>query len=436
MSTSSPSPESAAAGALSGVSQAETVRFKWTRYAIFVGMAATYATYVFLRATFTYVSPVMASSLNMSFESIGKISSAFPIAYGMSRLVTGVIVDRTLPHVALAGGLFLAGAVNISMGAATSVAALAALWGLNGLVQGVGAGASAKMLTSWFNRKERGFFWALWSTSANVGGFLAPIICGWLATTSGGFRAGMMIPGGFAVIMALVTVVLMRSSPENAGLTAPWEDEKQGAKKVEAVTWKEALMEGVVKNKVIWSLAVSYFFVYLVRSGMKSWMHFWLLDARGCNAAEAAYRVSGMEIGGILGTFSAGVVSDAMDGRRVAVTISYLVLMIGALCATWALPGGMALADFAAISVVGFAINGPQMLVGLIGAEVCDKRVVATATGVLGLISYLGAAASGFPLSVVIKRFGWYGYFVTLLGSAVCSILFLAPLWKLRGETS
>lgn len=404
-------------------------------------MALTYATYVFLRATFTYVAPMLASHLGLSLASVGKISSAFPIAYGFSRLFTGVLVDSASPRVALGAGLLLAGLVNIGMGYASTVPVLAALWALNGLVQGAGAGASAKMITSWFSRKERGFFWALWSTSANVGGFFAPILCAALASSQMGFRAGMAVPGAFAVVLALLSTPLMRSSPEGAGLKPPWDDadgkaEEKGKDAGEKVSWREAFVEGVIKNKTIWGLAVSYFFVYLVRSGMKSWLHFWLLEARSISAAEAAYRVSGMEVGGILGTFSAGVVSDAMDGRRVAVTVGYLLGLIGALVATWLIPGGKPFLDFAVISVLGFMINGPQMMIGLIGAEVSDKRVVATATGVLGWISYLGAAASGFPLSLAIRKFGWVGFFAALLGSSILALVCLLPFWKLKAESS
>lgn len=327
------------------------------------------------------------------------------------------------------------------MGTVSSVTLLALLWALNGLVQGAGAGASAKMLTAWFSRKERGLFWALWSTSANIGAFFAPIVCAGLASGSLGFRAGLIVPGAFAVALAIVVAPLMSSSPRDARLVSPWETEtrsavEEGKVKVEKVTWRSAFVEGVLKNRTIWGLAVAYFFVYLVRSGMKSWLHFWLLNARKVGVAEAAYRVSGMEVGGILGTFSAGIMSDKADGRRVLVTMAYLLGVVVALAATWLMPGGWPLYDFAVISVLGFMINGPQMMIGLIGAEVSNKRVVATATGVLGWISYLGAAASGFPLSVVIKRFGWSGYFVTLLCSTVCSLLCLAPFWKFKGGVS
>ncbi|KAI0562237.1 Sugar phosphate transporter [Gracilaria domingensis] len=415
-------------------------KFKIVRGAIFSAMALTYATYVMLRATFTYTAPVMASSLHLNLQSIGEITSAFPIAYGLSRLFTGVIVDRAAPHVALATGLFLAGLVNVAMGSVTTVSLLAFLWGLNGLVQGVGAGSSAKMLLNWFSPEERGFFWALWSTSANVGGFLAPIVCGWLASTRAGFRAGMAVPGAFAMALAFLTLIVTRSSPRQMGFLTRWEprtvEKKSEVEQTEKESWKQAFIEGVLKNRMIWTLAISYFFVYFVRAGMKSWLQFWLLDVHTFSATEAAYRVSGVEVGGIAGTFSAGIVSDWANGRRAAVTIVYLLGLAVSLVVTWLTGGRNALWDFLTMAIMGFMINGPQMMIGLIGAEVADKRVVGTANGMLGLISYLGAAASGVPLAFIIQKFKWSGFFCSLLFCSLMSVLCLAPLWKLKAQVS
>lgn len=438
MHTTSSIPEPPSASTLDETAQQPTREFLVKRIVVFVGMALTYATYSLLRATFTYASPLMADSLKLSLQSIGKIGSAFPIAYGVSRLLTGVLVDNVSPHLALAAGLLLTGGVNVAMGSATSVGLLTALWGANGLVQGVGASSCIKILTRWFSRQERGFYWALWSTSANIGGFLTPIVVAYLTTKFAGFQSALIIPGIFGIAVALLSAPLMRSSPADAGLTTPWveEEPKQGGEKEVDIWSGEAFLKGVIKNKVLWGLAVSYFFVYLVRSGLKNWLHFWLLEARGCNVAEASYRVSGMEIGGILGTFSAGIVSDKADGRRVAVCIVYLLGLVAGLISMWLMPAGNALLDFVGISIVGFMINGPQMIIGLIGAEVADRRFVATATGVLGLLSYLGAATSGFPLSVLIRRFGWLGYFATLLACCTASVLFLLPMWRLRAANA
>lgn len=414
------------------------------RLIVFGIMSLTYSSYVFLRSTFTYVAPSLANTLGFSLSAIGKISSAFPLAYGMSRLVTGLIVDRTSPHIALSIGLMLAGIVNVAMGASSTVPIFALLWGMNGLVQGVGAGASAKMLTSWFSPRERGFYWALWSSSANVGSFFAPIVCASLAA-SAGFRYGLVVPGLVAAIWAVVVLPFMRSSPSSAGFSVPWEDVKKGdgdsRKKENSVlksggrsspSWRKVMVESILKNRTIWCLAISYFFVYLIRNGTKSWLHFWLVDERGYDVAAAAARMSGMEVGGIAGTFSAGVVSDLFGGRRVLVTILYLIGMMSAVASLWALPHTWSSLDFVLFAAVGFMINGPQMMIGLIGAEVCDRRVVATATGFLGWISYLGAAASGLPLSVVIGAGGWSAFFAALVISCACAALFLAPLWRLR----
>lgn len=425
--------------------EASSQKLRTRRLIVFVGMSLTYAAYVFLRSTFTYVAPVMAKSLSLSLPQLGKISSAFPLAYGASRLVTGVIVDRVPAHQALCAGLFLAGIVNITMSTTSSILLLAALWALNGLVQGVGAGASAKMLTAWFSPAQRGFYWALWSTSANFGAFFAPLVCSRLAAGAG-FRAGLLVPGAGAAIWAAIVVLLLKSSPAQAGIRVPWEEvtdrsgskySKNTPKSQDKTQWRTTIVNGVLRNRTIWALAAAYFFVYFVRNGTKGWLHFWLAEARGCSAADAASRTSGMEVGGIAGTFSAGILSDVTGGRRVVVTLLYLGLVVAALGAAWMLPtSAPSIASFATFAAVGFAINGPQMMIGLIGAEACDRRVIATATGILGWISYLGAAASGLPLSLVIRNGGWTAYFVILAASCVCSMLCLAPLWKLRaGQT-
>jgi OPA family sugar phosphate sensor protein UhpC-like MFS transporter len=46
-------------------------------------------------------------------------------------------------------GLMATAAVNIGFGASSSMAVFCTLWGLNGMLQGVGAPACATILTRW-----------------------------------------------------------------------------------------------------------------------------------------------------------------------------------------------------------------------------------------------------------------------------------------------
>lgn len=56
----------------------------------------------------------------------------------------------------------------------------------------------------------------------------------------------------------------------------------------------------------------------------------------------------------------------------------------------WAAPN-VAWIQWLIVAAVGFALYGPQMLIGLCGAEVVRKPAVSAAQGFLGWISYLGA---------------------------------------------
>ena len=51
-------------------------------------------------------------------------------------------------------------------------------WAINGILQGFGGPCCARILTSWFATGERGTYWGMWNIAHNLGGFMAPIICG------------------------------------------------------------------------------------------------------------------------------------------------------------------------------------------------------------------------------------------------------------------
>ena len=58
-------------------------------------------------------------------------------------------------------------------------------------------------------------------------------------------------------------------------------------------------------------------------------------------------------------------------------------------------PGTAPLLQWLSVAAIGFCIYGPQMLVGLCGAELVHPASVGASQGVLGWIAYLGAANAG-----------------------------------------
>jgi hypothetical protein len=61
-------------------------------------------------------------------------------------------------------------------------------------------------------------------------------------------------------------------------------------------------------------------------------------------------------------------------------------------------------------------------------------EAVGASQGLLGWIAYLGAANAGVPLSLVVQRYGWGGYFSTLAAACAVALLLLAPLAGARSH--
>ena len=49
------------------------------------------------------------------------------------------------------------------------------------------------------------------------------------------------------------------------------------------------------------------------------------------------------------------------------------------------------------IFFIGFFIFGPQMLIGMVAAELTHKKAAATSSGFAGCFAYIGAAMAGGP---------------------------------------
>ncbi len=96
-----------------------------------------YACYYLTRNSLTYTAPVMTAdpALKMDITQVGTMTSIFPIAYGFSKFLSGVLGARTSPRIMLAGGLMATAIVNILFGFGHSMVWFCSFWALNGVLQ-------------------------------------------------------------------------------------------------------------------------------------------------------------------------------------------------------------------------------------------------------------------------------------------------------------
>eukprot|EP00879_Flechtneria_rotunda_P013225 GHRR01013810.1.p1 GENE.GHRR01013810.1~~GHRR01013810.1.p1 ORF type:complete len:450 (+),score=159.08 GHRR01013810.1:172-1521(+) len=299
------------------------------RLLVFVGIVIGYTTFYLTRGSLTYSAPAMVadSSLGFNLTHIGTMTSIFPMAYGVSKFAAGVLSTGVSPRLLLGLGLMATAAVNLAFGASSTMTVFCVLWGLNGMLQGVGAPACATILTRWFAAKERGTFWGMWNIAHNLGGFLAPVIVGGCAKAFG-WRWGMWAPGLIGVVIGLFVLTAVRDKPTDLGYPAvdapaagaataaakPAEEKEEKGKGGSMMDY----LGSVLKLPSIWALAFTYFFIYVVRQGVTSWLVFYLMAEKGAaDAGSAALTVSGLELGGLAGSTVAGFLSDkAIRGAK------------------------------------------------------------------------------------------------------------------------
>ncbi|MFI4937437.1 MAG: MFS transporter [Candidatus Berkiellales bacterium] len=408
-------------------------------YSIFLGYVAFY----FTRKGFASVMPFMMDDLGFTKAQLGILSTILSITYGISKLIGGIMSDKSNPRYFMAIGLIATGILNIFFAFASSIWVFALFWGLNGWFQAWGWPACCKQLNYWFEQKERGFWYSVCSTSHNVGAALLPILIVYVAVATN-WRFAMFAPAIISIVMGLVLINRLRDVPRSLGLPTveefknqcqsnsclPDENTQHDTKHI-SLGVREILFKHVLNNKYIWIFALSYFFVYLVRTAIHDWTPLYLKEAKGIGIVTATWGVFFFEGGGLLGQLAAGWGSDYFwKGNRVPVMILCAIGLIISLFGLRYIPANFMYLNMAMLAMIGFFVYGPQMIVGLAAAEYVDKRAAASSNGFAGTIGYLGSAVAGYPLGKMLDVWGWHPYITVLFLSSAMIFILLLPLWS------
>ena len=78
------------------------------------------------------------------------------------------------------------------------------------------------------------------------------------------------------------------------------------------------------------------------------------------------------------------------------------------------------------MTLIGFLIYGPVMLIGLHALELAPKKAAGTAAGFTGLFGYLGGTVSASAvIGWAAQHYGWDGGFYVMIGGGILAVLLL-----------
>lgn len=398
-------------------------------YSVILG----YATFYFCRQNFNIAMPALMDEFGVTNTQLGWAVTSAGIVYGIGKFINGFISDKSNARYFMPLGLAASAAITLLSGFSTSILMIGLLWILNNWFQSMGWPPVARMLTHWFAPKELGTKWALGATSHQVGGAITMVVCGYLVEEFG-WQSAFYVPAVIAFAIALLLIDRLRDSPKDVNLPTVEHYKGDDLHKLHEDSHlpTSELLKKVFVNKLMWCICMANMFLYIVRLGVISWAPMFLRDLRGMSLSKAGWQVASYEILGLAGGLVAGWVSDKLfQGRRGPVGAVYMVALAGTLLLFWMMPKGYDFLSLITMTLVGFFVYGPQVLVGVASADFATKRAIGTANGLASAFAYLGSSiAGGVTVGWIVDHYGWDWVFVFFIIAALVGSLFFGLTWN------
>ena len=161
----------------------------------------------------------------------------------------------------------------------------------------------------------------------------------------------------------------------------------------------------------------------------------YLFEGKGYSQIAAGVTVCWFEVGGFLGSLAAGWSSDFIfKGRRGPVNAIFAFFTMAMVFIFWKFSGGWIILDSMILFLIGFFIFGPQMLIGVVAAELTHKKAAGASTGFTGIFSYIGATVAGAPLGKLLQIWGWGIFFIIMSICSIVAVLLLGSLWSIENS--
>lgn len=352
---------------------------------------------------------------------LGLLMTGFLVAYGISGVALGWLVDFYGPRRMLGIGLVCWGGFMALMGTAGGFVSMLIYRVLLGLAEGPQFGINNKVVQRWFKKSERATANAVWTIGSPLGSAIGFPLTLWLVTNYG-WRASFFALAAFNILIILpLAFLFVRDFPpgpaDNPDLSAA----------VTTQSYRESLSV-LVRDPKFWMITVFGCGVLIYLWGVNSWLPSYLIREKHMDPGETSLFASLPFILTIIGQFGGAYLSDRL-GRRAPV--AGIGLMLAGVCIF--LIAYMPSAEAAALMIAlgGFFWGGATPTKYAMLADIMPPAVLATAVGIAnGTGNVVGALA---PVAVgwVIGMTGSYDAgFMVLVAAAILGGAVLVPLMK------
>lgn len=261
------------------------------------------------RATLSMANHSISEELGLTKVQMGYLLSAFSLTYAFLQLPVGAFLDRLGSRMMLGVGLLLWSAAQAAGGFVHSFKALFITRMILGAGEAPQFPAAAKSIAEWYNMKERGRAMGIFNSSAAMGTAIAPPVLTALMLNFG-WRWMFIIMGVIGVVLSVIWLVVYRnrSQVSLSKEEIAYLDEGAVAGSKENITLKEWL--GLFKYSSTWGILLGFMGVVYMIWLFLTWLPAYLSETYNVSLAQTGWLVAIPYVFAILGSISAGYISD------------------------------------------------------------------------------------------------------------------------------
>lgn len=341
------------------------------------------------------LAPMLRKELGVGNNEYATITQAFLIAYTVSFLLGGLVIDRLGVRRALAIALTWWSIACALHAFANSPMELALCRMLLGLAYPAAFLSAARAVSEWYPPQERGFVYGLYISGATFGAIVAYPMVTWMSMVWN-WRAPFLLTG-IAGLVLVGAWLLIYYSPEAHPWVTAVEREYVTRDRPSVEVGTASPLPALVRSRVFWAVGLGRFIADNTWMFYALWLSKFLAEGNGLPMATVGavgwIPFLFADIGGIAGGwFSGRLIRKGYAPRQARVAVLLLVSVVRTftfvLAFQYSLPVLVALLSLFMMCTTAWQTNLNVMLV-----DTFPSRMIATAAG---LTTSLGTLSSVF----------------------------------------
>jgi len=358
----------------------------------------------------------ISADFNLGSEETGLIISGFFLAYSLTQLVGGYMVDRFGSKVILTGAVGIWSLATAYTGMAGGIVSLVIARFFTGMGEAVFPSGSSVVIAQQFDKSKMGRAKSFLQSGASVGFALGALVVSTLIAFLN-WRIMFIVLGVTGLLLALALWKVLKT-PNNP------QDTSETTKVQRSRGYEKQRLKNIISRRLTWQIATCYFFTNIVFWGLQSWLPSYWVKVKGMSMISmGAWSMLPPTLGFISFLTCGWLLDRFFSGRE-----KYLIAIGAAVSAVfiWLMFNATSIpVAFAWLSLSNIFLNAISISVFVTIIKQFPKDSVGTATGLINSFAQIGSLLSPIVIGYMLKATNqnYSSAFMMIMACAVITCL-------------